>query len=119
MVNREQKDTSDGLAMLRLLSLLFALSIAAAAAVRLYMKDGQYHNVREYKVEGDRVRYYSLERSDWEEIPLELVDLKRTEAEIAAREQERKEEAAIEDAEEKAERAQRRDRADASDPPPV
>jgi hypothetical protein len=109
MVNREQKDTSDGLAMLRLLSLLFVLSLAAPAAVRLYMKDGQYHNVREYKVEGDRVRYYSTERGDWEEIPLELIDLKRTESEIRQKTEARREEAKQIDAEEAFERAQRQE----------
>ena len=30
--------------------------------------------MREYNVEGGRVRYYSIERSQWEEIPAELVD---------------------------------------------
>ena len=30
--------------------------------------------VREYHVQGDRVRYYSLDRSQWEEIPEALVD---------------------------------------------
>jgi hypothetical protein len=83
--------------------------VAQASTIRLYLKDGTYHNVREYQKQADRVRYYSTERGDWEEIPLELLDLKRTEAEIQAREQERKEEAAITDAEEKAERAQRRE----------
>ena len=39
------------------------------ATVRLYMKDGTYHNVREYEKKGDRIRYYSTERSEWEEIP--------------------------------------------------
>jgi len=50
--------------------------------VRLYLKDGSYHLVREYKVSGDRVRYYSVERSAWEEIPLGLVDIEKTEKEI-------------------------------------
>jgi hypothetical protein len=92
-----------------LLAYLALAFIAHAATVRLYLKDGTYHNVREYQKQADRVRYYSTERSDWEEIPLELVDLKRTEAEVVSREQERKEEAAASDAEEKAERAQRRE----------
>jgi len=58
--------------------LIFAVS-AAAANVRLYLKDGTYHMVREYAIQEDRVHYYSVERSDWEDIPLALVDLKRTE----------------------------------------
>jgi hypothetical protein len=66
---------------------LFALAVLAAWAAnqKLYLKDGTFQVVREYKVEGDRVRYYSIERSDWEEIPLEMVDLKRTQTEAAER----------------------------------
>ena len=64
------------------LSLLFAMAVWAAN-VRLYLKDGDFHVVREYQVVEDRVRYYSVERGDWEEIPLSLVDLKRTEREAA------------------------------------
>jgi hypothetical protein len=65
-------------------ALLMLTFSAWAANVKLYMKDGDYHLVREYKVEGDRVRFFSVERSDWEEIPLSLVDLKKTESEAAA-----------------------------------
>jgi hypothetical protein len=53
-----------------------------AANVRLYLKDGQHHLVREYRVLEDRVRFFSTERGEWEEVPLTLVDLKRTENEI-------------------------------------
>ncbi len=53
----------------------------AADNFRLYLNDGTFQQVREYKVQDERVRYYSTERSDWEEIPLSLVDLKKTEAE--------------------------------------
>jgi hypothetical protein len=96
--------------MLRRLLVFLALAcLCRAATVRLYLKDGTYHNAREYQKQEDRVRYYSTERGEWEEIPLELVDLKRTEAEVASREKERKEEAVVADAEEKAERAQRRE----------
>src|SRR5579863_8261643 len=67
---------------------LFLLAFTCwAANVKLYLKDGSFHIVREYQVLSDRVRYYSVERSDWEEIPLEMVDLKRTKAEVSAREE--------------------------------
>src|SRR6185369_10472702 len=33
----------------------------------------------------DRVSYYSTERGEWEEIPLEMVDLDRTKSELAER----------------------------------
>jgi hypothetical protein len=96
--------------MFRRLALWVVLAaIANGATVRLYLKDGSFHSVSEYKKLADRVRYYSTERGDWEEIPLELVDLKRTEEEIAARDKSRKEEAAIMDAEDRAVRAQRRE----------
>ena len=50
----------------------------AWAATKLYLKDGTYQLVGSYEVRGDRVRYYSLERSEWEETPLALVDLAAT-----------------------------------------
>lgn len=84
--------------------LALALALCAASTFRLYLKDGSYHIVREYHVEGDRVRYYSTERGDWEEIPLELLDLKRTETERIERQQAIEKEASIFTAEEAARR---------------
>ncbi len=71
----------------RALALLFLLFAATAfgAQIRLYMKDGTWQPVREYEVKPDRVRFYSTEREEWEEVPLELVDLARTKREIADR----------------------------------
>jgi hypothetical protein len=63
---------------------VFVLTLSAAN-FKLYLKDGGFQLVREYKVDGDRVQYYSVERSDWEEMPVDLVDLKRTNAEASAR----------------------------------
>ena len=73
--------------MRRLSIALLLLGYAFSAAnFKLYLTDGTYQLVSEYKVETDRVRFYSTERSDWEEVPLEMVDLKRTKADAAARE---------------------------------
>jgi hypothetical protein len=41
---------------------------------KLVLKDGTFQMVRSYEKNGDRVRYFSLERGGWEEIPASLVD---------------------------------------------
>lgn len=40
--------------------------------------------MREYQVQGDRVRYYSIERSEWEEVPTDMVDWVATKKSEAA-----------------------------------
>lgn len=94
---------------MRSLLLLLTAALAFAANVRLFLKDGNYHVVSEYQVLSDRVRFYSVERSDWEEIPLELVDLAKTKATVAARETEFAEEKKAEAEEAAAEAAMRKE----------
>jgi|SRR5208283_4542240 len=53
---------------------------------KLVLKDGTYQIIREYQRNGERVRYYSLERGDWEELPASMVDWDATAKEEAEEE---------------------------------
>jgi len=53
--------------------------------LKLMLTDGTYQLVREYQRNGEHVRYYSLERGAWEELPVSMVDWNataKTEAEM-------------------------------------
>jgi hypothetical protein len=90
-------------------ALVLLVFTAWAANVKLYLKDGSYHLVKEYQVQSDRVRFYSVERSQWEEIPLDLVDLAKTQGEETERSAELEKEAKILSEEDRAERQIKQD----------
>ena len=78
-----------------------------ALSKRLVLKDGSYQVVREWQVQGDRVHFYSIERSEWEDIPKELIDWTATDkynADLASNSAPRSSAVKEVDAEEKAER---------------
>jgi len=58
---------------------------ASQRGKKLILKDGTFQIAREYQRSGERVRYFSAERGDWEEIPAAMVDWDATaKAEAAA-----------------------------------
>lgn len=50
-----------------------------SAFKRLILKDGSSEPISKYEIKGNRVRYFSSERHEWEEVPSSIIDWPATE----------------------------------------
>src|SRR5438552_5553274 len=67
-----------GLCVLAIWPCLIPSVTAQSNTKRLVLKDGSYQLASKWQLTGDRVRFFSVERNDWEEIPESLVDWNAT-----------------------------------------
>jgi len=67
-----------GLCVLAIWPCLIPSVTAQSNTKRLVLKDGSYQLASKWQLTGDRVRFFSIERNEWEEIPESLVDWNAT-----------------------------------------